>query len=895
MAEILLSTKLHMPTPPSGLVARPHLIERLNAGLPGKLTLVSAPAGFGKTTLIAQWLREAELPSAWLSLDKSDNDLAGLCSYLVAALQQIDESIGRGVLGLLRSPQPPHPRALAMSFINDVSPAAAPPTQFVVVLDDFHLIDDLHCLEAVRILLDHQPAHMHLVVTTRQDPPFSLARLRVRGQLSELRAADLRFAEGEASTFLNRVMGLELSAEDIARLDSRTEGWIAGLHLAALSLQNEDHPSDFIAAFAGDDRHVMEYLVDEVLSWQPAEVREFLMRTAVLDRLCGPLCDAIMFEPGASGASQEILEYLEDSNLFIVPLDHRRRWYRYHHLFRDLLLHRLRRADPESVLEAHQRASAWYERQGLTSEAVQHALAGQDHARAADLVEPVAMRLVTESRLATLLAWLDRLPEEVVNARPWLCAGQAWASLLSGQLEVGEAALQRAEAVLAGASPDNYADYHLVAAHLAIMRAFIARWAGDNQSSIELSEQALQRLPEESGVAASAVELNLGISYMARGEIALAHQHLEQALRTAQRGGNHYAGLAAISCLGQLDLMRGRLQAAGETCRRGVRMGIEWGGGQPLLATSHAYVKLGRVLYESNDLDGALAELTRGIELGEQAGDEPVVLEGMLALAWLRQAQGDDSTTFDVLSRGHKLTAAVPRGAQPRKLWPLQVQSWLAQGDLEAAWRWADEQAAELAGELDYLCFYQHLSLASIWIARGEPAVALDLLTRLLKPAERQDRMGDAIQILVLQALAGQSLGETGLSLSALERALTLAEPQGYVRTFVDHGSPMARLLYQAAEQGIAPAYVGQLLAAFPIVEKIETSQSPAALIEPLSEREMEVLQLVAAGASNPDIATELVISINTVKNHLKNIYGKLDVGTRTQATARARDWGLIR
>jgi LuxR family maltose regulon positive regulatory protein len=640
----------------------------------------------------------------------------------------------------------------------------------------------------------------------------------------------------------------------------------------------------------------MDYLIDEVLSRQSEEVREFLMHTAVLERLCGPLCDTVAYASEAPGASQDILEYLEGANLFVVPLDTRREWYRYHHLFGDLLRHRLRRAGPGRIRELHLRASKWYEREGLVTEAVPHALAGEDPEWAAALIEPLAMALVTESRLATLLGWLDKLPENLVNARPWLCVARAWASLLSGQMEAVEPLLQCAEDILHDATPETYADQDRIYAHVTAIRAFVARWQGDNQRSIVLSHEALECLPEESLVARSALALNLGNAYLESGDIAAARPSYEGAIRTGRQAGSYYTALMALASIGMLQEMQGQLHEAAATYRQAIQLGTQWGGGKPLPATGLAFAMLGQLLYEWNDLHEALVHLTWGIELGEQADEVFIKLEGNLALARLKLGQGDAEGASDSLNRAQEIRSTAARAQETGKVSSLRARLWLAQGKQDVVGRWADERASHMGEELDYQSINEHLALARVFTTQGKATEALDLLARLLDVAETQGRMGEAIEMLALQALALQAQGDTDQAMTALERALKMAEPEGYVRTFVDEGPSMARLLYAGAERGITLEYTGRLLAAFPVAEPEMASLQDyeGEIIEPLSARELEVLQLIAGGQSNQEIAQELVLALATVKGHTRKIYGKLGVNSRMQAVVKARAFGIL-
>jgi len=903
MPNILLTTKFNIPTLRKDALTRPYLIAQLNEGLreddPTRrsLTLLSAPAGFGKTTLVSQWLQQVDIPVAWLSLDEEDNDLVRFFTYLVEAIRRIDEHVGQSLFGILQSIQPPSPQSLVAALTSDL-----PQNPFILVLEDFHLLDDLTIIETVRYLLAHLPVQMHLVITTRKDPSLPLARLRAEGQLTEIRARDLRFSKEETARFLNEVMGLRLSVKDITTLEARTEGWIVGLHLAALSMygyEDEVNRSKFIQTFAGDDRHVVDYLVSEVLSRQSEQVKNFLLTTAILNRFNSSLCDALADIPGSTAGSQEILEYLDKANLFLVPLDNQRRWYRYHHLFADLLRHRLYQTQPGKIAQLHLRACEWYARADLIHEAIHHALAAEDNERAASLIESVAVKLVIESRLSTLRSWMAKLPDDLIAVRPWLCVSGAWANLLSGHIDAVEPLLQYGEAILHELSPQTFPDYERIYGHMTAIRAFFARWQGDVQHSILYSQEALEHLPETSLVARSAVALNLGTAYALLGELKESQQFFEEACALGQQGGNYYAALTAISYLATIQTKKGHLHQAAKINRQAIQLGTEWGGGQPLPATGQAYLGLGRLFYEWNDLVEAQNNLRRGIELGEQVGEEFIVLGGALMLAPVLRAQGNEKAADEAFTRAQEIHSRSPRVQELGELSSAQARIWLRQGNLDAVNRWANERALQTNDELEYGNFGENLTLARVFIFQGEPDKAPGLLMRMLESAEASDCMGDAIEILVVEAMAFQAQGDTDRAMIAFERALSLAEDEGYVRTFVDEGPPLAFLLYEAARRGISPDYVGVLLAVFPQDEPAIASRStiegfPEEIIEPLSEREVEVLRLIAQGRSNREIAEELVIALDTAKGHTRKIYGKLDVHSRTEAVAKARAFGIL-
>ncbi len=956
MSTPILATKLYIPPTRPELVPRPRLIERLNEGLRRKLTLISAPAGFGKTTVISDWIRQSGVPAAWLSLDEGDNDPTRFLAYFIAALQRVETNIGIGALSVLQSSQAPPTESILTALINEIaemsdhpSPALRPGSEqglgrsFALVLDDYHVIEAQSIHHALTFLLDHLPSQMHLVIATRADPPLPIARLRGRGQLTELRSTNLRFTPDEVAEFLNQVMGLALSVDDVASLETRTEGWIVGLQLAALAMQGQlsmqgrsrtpDAPdiTTFIKAFTGSHHFVLDYLVEEVLQRQPENIQTFLLQTSILDRLCAALVEftahpeIINRQPALSSAlskvegeveeskivnGQEVLEYLEHANLFIVPLDEGRRWYRYHHLFADLLRSQLSRTQPDLLPELHRRASKWFEQEGLIPEAVHHAIAAEDLDRAATLLESLASLLLNEGRPVTLLSLMAKLPDAVVVARPWLCVYRAWAYFLTWQFDAVEPLLQSAELRLSNIteaqSPETFADYARLRGRIITLRAFMAQWQGDLQGTVELSHEALKYLDDDDLQLRSVLETNLGDICLMSGDLASARQHLNRSITAGQAVGNFHAALGSISRLAELETIQGHLHQAAKTYRQAIQRGAEWGGGQPLPGTGRVHVGLAQVLYEWNDLDGATHHLMQGIHLAEQCGEQEVVLEGYFALARLRQAQGQANAATEVLEQAE---AIAPRDS--RLLDTGHVSSWqarisLAQGDLNAASRWADSQKSKLSlpAVPDFRFEEPCLTLVRVWIAQGkrryDPSErngsleeAIELLERLLQTAEAEKRVGRVIEILVLRALACQAQDNVAQAMTSLKRALSLAEPEGYVRVFIDEGLAINKLLRQAMSRGTAPEYVPKLLLAFD-VSAPETQPTPQALTEPLSERELEVLRLLTTHLSSTEIAQELFIAVSTARSHIKSIYGKLGVHNRVQAVARGQELGLV-
>jgi LuxR family maltose regulon positive regulatory protein len=892
MVTTLLSTKWHVPPLRPERVPRAHLIERLNAALQAKLTLVSAPAGFGKTTLISEWAVVCPNPVAWLSLDEADNDPARFLAYLIAALQTLDASIGAAVLPTLQAGRLQPLEQLIAQLINQID---ATKHRVVLILDDYHLIKAQEIHEAVAFLLEHLPHNLHLVIATRADPPLPLARLRARAQLKELRQSDLRFTSEEIAAFLNRIMGLGLSPQQVAALAECTEGWVAGLQMAAVSMQGQDKArvASLVQELAGSDRYIMDYLLSEVLERQPSDVQRFLLQTSVLERLSGPLCDAVL---GQQDGAQSMLEHLERANLFVLALDSHRQWYRYHRLFADLLRSRLATAQSDLAPQLHQRASIWFEQNGMLPEAIEHAISAQDYVRAADRIAQVAEETVMRSELATFLRWVDRLPTELVVARPSLALAHAWALLMTGRwAEAMNSYLGESDAALA-------------AQKLAPLQALIALFEGRLPDARALALQALQELPEGDGFLRGTATWNLSLTCLAEGDFEGARQALEGLLRMSRGRGNTVLAVMALCSLAIVHRRQGHLQQSRAMFERALELATDQDGHR-LPAASEPLMALGELWREWNDLDRATQYLAEGIERAKQWA-EASSLDGYMSLARVEQARGDWTAAdaaidnamrmaeqFDIMEMDDLLVAL------------LQARLLLGRGQTEAARRCIRRWGLDRDLSLDQptptsgvqeafmrsrLRKYQHILLARLRIAEGRPAEALALVEPLLPKLEELQRTDLALEVWILIALAYQALDDEDPAMAALGRALSLAEAGGYVRTFVDEGPPMARLLYQAAQQDIYPQYAGKLLAAYPIAERAAVSAPSMELVEPLSGRELEILELVAKGLTNQQIAEKLFLSLATVKWHTHNIYGKLGVNRRTEAVARARTLGIL-
>ena len=873
---LLLSTKLYIPPARPGLVPRLRLTARVSEGLTHPLTLISAPAGFGKTTLVSEWHTSDAghgFPLAWLSLDEGDGDPARFFTYLIAALRQIDPAIGRGTQAMMQSPQPPPPEALLTSLINEIASVSSP---FALVLDDYHLIDTPPVHQQLAFLLEHQPPQMHLVLITREDPLLPLSRLRARGQIVEIRQADLQFTTEETADFMRRVAQTELAPDDLAALQQRTEGWIAGLQLLALSLRGHADVKQWVESFTGSNRYVLDYLMDEVFQRQPADVQDFLLKTSILDRLTAPLCDAVVDR----GNSRDMLCALEQANLFIIPLDQTREWYRYHHLFVDLLHHRLHVESGHTVNQLHRRASQWYAANGFRADAIRHALAASDWERAADLLLRIGSDMLKRGEVVTLLNWYRALPEDFVHARPRLCYEYSWPLILAAQLDPAEFCLQQAEQA---AQNDP-----VFLGEIAAAQAYIARVRGNGRRVVELSQRALALLPQDDWGSRSIVAMNLGMTYWYVGHLAGAQQMLTEAREAAHRSENNYVEATANVFLCRIEAARGKLHRAADAYRQV----IDESGQLPVAALGQ--VDLARLLYEWNDLEAAAHLAQGGIEFSRRSGNVEVLLASYRTLALIKQAQGDISAAQAAIQESSRL--AEQPGLSPSAHWyALGYHALIALlgNDLDTAAQLIEQFPA--LDRVETLPDYLVLSSAQAqWLLRqGQRAACAELLTARHERITRAGVQNAIVETRALQALAAPTSDE---ALTFLSEALMLAEPEGYVRTFVDLGEPMATLLREAASQHIATEYIGKLLAAFRLAGYKGRAAPPRIqpLVEPLSERELEVLRRLAHSQTNQEIAQVLYVSANTVKAHLKSIYGKLGVNSRQQAITKARELGLL-
>ena len=912
----LIRTKIRLPSTRLSLVPRARLQEQFVQGVQGPLTLVIAPAGFGKTTLVASCILGCGIPVAWLSLDKHDNEEARFLNYVVAALQEADHTIGAEATQLLAGMKQAPSETVLTSLINDLDVADG---EIVLVLDDYQFISNQAVHEDVAFLLEHCPTTLHLVISTRSDPPLPLARLRARGQTVELRAADLRFTEPEAAQFLNNVMGLRLDTQSVAVLEERTEGWIAGLQMAALSMRDREDVPGFIKGFSGTNRYILDYLVEEVLASQSPEIQHFLLYTSILERLTAPLCDVVLAnderlksegddrsarsksllrQPSAS-----ILENVERANLFLVPLDDERIWYRYHHLFADLLRTQLHRSlGTQGVAQLHIRASEWHGQNGSVLEAIHHASMASDEERVERFIEQNYMELVRHGEQSGLRFWTGKLSKDVVYRRPWLCIYEAYSHSWFGELDEADELLEAAERRIR--SEISVPDTPSMLAHLTYIRSRVIAMRGDIDRAIELCRAARESVPAGNLALQLDILITLGYEYFQKGDSANASQILNEAIRFGRAHRAIINTVGSYCTLARLYAVQGRLIKSYETYRIAAQF-LSEAGGQHFGASALVEVGIADVLCERNDLEAALTHMNQGLALLTFWGKVDDLALAYVTLARIHLARADRSAGTEAIEKAvHLIQKSGVFPEAPHKVELAQVKLWLTQGNIQAASHWA-ASLQERFGSADPFKFENevtHIAQARVLIAQNKLDEAIGLLSRLEEIAWPAERIGRVIEILLLKALAMREIGDSEQSILALTKCLTLAEPEGYARIFLDEGRPMHMLLTQwlaRAEAGPLRDHVNHLLSQFDdkphVVTALLEKISPAVdLVEPLSQRELEVLHLLALGKTNQQIAEQLIVAAGTVKAHTASIYRKLDAANRTQAVARARQLGIL-
>lgn len=917
-----------MPSPYGNLVMRPRLLQRLADALAHPLSLICAPAGFGKTTLIADFRRQCGQPEgigefrwlpdgiadarfAWLSLEERDSDLARFVTYLVAALQEIQPPIGQTVLQLLQTPNPPAPMSLLPALLNEL--AALPPDELLVlILDDYHVISDGRVHDLIAFFVEHLPAHVRLVITSRSDPPLPLSRWRLRGQLSEVRAADLRFTGAEIAAFFQQATGLPLLPEQVAVLEAQTEGWIAALQLAAISLQGGHSADALVNAVRGSQRYIMDYLVDEVLQQQPRHIQRFLLATSILERFCAPLCDAILAGDPALAeehSAAAMLNTLERANLFLIPLDDERRWFRYHHLFSVFLRSLIAAGDQDQMRALHRRAAMWFAGEKLVPEAIEHALAAHTYDEAAQLIGEIAAEIWMRGDIRGLDGWLKRLPRDVLLAYPGLCIVKASTALLSGPLQAVEPWLQAAEDRMAAFPTPEAPRWR---SEILAIRANLTSFRGDIEQTIALCQRALAEVEDSRPVLRAAVLQALGFAHRLAGNVAQASAIFIEIAEICRRAGDSFWMADALNNLVVTYLTAGRLQAAAATARELLALLVD-GTGQLLPVAGTTCLLLSEILLEWNDLAGAEAYLQQGLSLGEQAGNMDTLLIGHFRLALVRQAQGDGAAALTAIREARELArrfevphAEVYTGA-------LQARIWLAQGQLALAEQWAQGYLSSQSAAHGRIREAEEMVLARVYLAQGRADEALGVLDSLLQPAQAAGRMGVVLRVQLLRSLVLHAQGRDGEAVAALEQSIAMAEPEGYVRTFVDEGTllqPLLALCLRRREipspvvrQSRVRAHMEQILAAIsrkggpqderPFVPHA-AAPAQAGWVEPLSERELEVLRLIDSGLTNQEIARKLTVQVSTVKKHINRLFAKLAATHRAQAVARARELSLL-
>ncbi len=900
MSMPLLTTKFHIPPPRVDLVPRPHLLERLNDGLNDKLILISAPAGFGKTTITANWIG-GELPDdyggrvAWFGLDENDNDLARFFAYFIAALQNVEPGIGDELLAVLSDSQNLQVDILLTSLVNEITSVGK---KFILVFEDYHLISSIDIHNAVQFIIEHQPPDLLLVITSRDEPFLPLSRLRARGQMVDVRAGDLRFSREEAAQYLNQIMGLELSDEDIHGLLIRTEGWITGLRLAALSMREQADRKRFISEFTGDDRYVIDYLVDEVFVHLSEEARRFLLHTSILDRMTGPLCDTVSDQVDG----QAILQQLEQENVFIVPLDNRRRWYRYHHLFRDVLQQRLTEiASPEAIRTLYRRASQWHEANNDLIDAVEYALKADDYDNAVRLICDGSAELFLQSQLKTLLKWYEQIPRDLIDSHPRLCMIFTWAWITTGQGEAAEQCLQAVERTLDVDFDDLQAldaATRGTAAEVAVVKAQLAIGQGDIAEAYRLTGLALPHLEDDDGpylhnppVESRMVAIFIrAIVQKASGELDAAKESFIEAGVLGRKRQHVHVTALAYGHLASVQIAQGQLRQALITCQQGLGLVQEMAGANSPLS-GFLRAEYGCLRYEKNDLEAAEKHLQEAVRVAKPWAFLDAFVPGLIGLAQLYAAQGNWQAAFAMLDELETVGRNNSQFVLP-VVESHRALLWVRRGEADKAQRWAESCIPGIEQEKPYSREEEFIILAEVLIAQGMIQPALQLLDRLIDNTRSGGRWGRVLKLLVLRAAAFYAWGEHERSMSDIQQALSLAAPEGFVRTFIDQGEPVVALLREAASSsGQHRDYASGLLAA---IEPTVNTSAVDLLDEPLSERELEVLCLLKTELSGPEIAGELVIAVSTLRTHTQQIYRKLGVASRRAAIREAERLHLL-
>jgi LuxR family maltose regulon positive regulatory protein len=884
----ILATKLFIPPLRANLVSRPRLLECLQLGGDSKLTLISAPAGYGKTTLLSAWVRQLDQPVAWYSLDNNDNDCIQFCDYIIAAVQSIVPNFGQTIPNLRGTSGSVAGEGILPFFINEFIHI---PGNLLLILDDYHSItsDEVH--QALLFLIENQPPNMHIVIASRTDPPLRISRLRAKGILREIRARDLGFSQAEAVELFNGFSGLTLNLGDIKTLVDKTEGWAVGLQLAALSMQAYQDKGAFVRAFAGDDRHVADYLFEEVLLSLPEHIQSFLLKTSILDRQCAPLCQALTGQDD----SREILDMLETANLFLIPLDNRRHWYRYHHLFAEMLQMQLQRKFPVDIPALHRKASTWYESNDVLNQAIIHSIEAGDIERVEEFVKVNTFGMLEVGESATVSGWLNSLPQETVQKSLWLTVARGWTLMMTGNIKAGEAALRNLEDMVADPKFDDDQIRNALG-QIAALKSYIADLRGDPLQVEIYAKEALDKLSQEDPLPIAIAAMMLATSYNRRGDTRNAKIALQDALTVCETMPYSFASIDALCMYSKIQFLDGKLHESAATLKRAFdisRENIRLGKRRyPISGLIHVYQSC--LLYEWNQMEEALREMREGLRILEPCGYTECVIVGLINMTLIYNAWQDYERAFRTIDKAKHLSEKLPYW-YPRVI---TIETWLMalQGNTQAADEWLAAKAKTLHGEIELHRGLEYRYFAKIQLILGRPDKAINILHRLVEATQERGATDRLIRGLVIQALTLSKNGERVEACNCIRRALKLAEPGGYVRVFLDEGEAAARLIYQVTQQGFKSAYCQQLLGKFskqtPVrMGEPETSRE---LVEPLSGREIEVLKYIADGRTNQEIAQELILSLYTVKSHARNIYSKLGVKNRTEAVSRARLLGLL-
>lgn len=898
MPTPILSTKLFIPSSGHNLIHRERLFKILNKGLAGKLTLISAPAGFGKTTVVSQWITNCGRPAGWISLEKEDENSVRFLSYVIAALQKVKDNTGEGIQAMLQSPQPPSTESILTILLNEINTF---PENFILVLDDYHLIDSHSVDKVISFLLEHLPPQMHMVLVSREDPNLPFSRMRARGQLTELRASDLRFTPEEIRGLLIEKMSLNLSAGEIDALENRTEGWITGLQLAAISLQSLSDTSSFISSFTGSHHFILDYLLEEVLEHQSEEINNFLLSTSIADRLCGSLCDALV--PHSSASGQETLKYLQQVNLFLISLDHERIWFRYHHLFGDLLKQRLSSSKTKSeVQQLHLRASIWYEKNHYFAEAVDHALMADDSDRTADLVELAWPDMEGTFQSAKWLEWIAELPEPLIKQRPVLCAAYAMALMDVGKSENVDKWLN-----ISGKWLDNDTEkgkmiirddkqFQSLPATIASTRSYLAQITGDLENSIKYARLCVKLADKENYQLIAGASSLIGISCWAVGDLEKALLYFHESIEGMKKAGNILFAIAMTNASADIAYEKGCLKEASDIYNKALKMADDLKG-KNLWVTANSHLGLTKLFLEWGDAEAAEESLQKSRELCKYASLENTPYLTALTEAALMEYLGDLEKADKLLNKAKELYMINP-APDVRPIDVFQTCLWIRRGKLkEAASRleikdYSNEEKIPFLRCFDYIA---HIRLLMAEYQKKPDNDCFHKIIRFIEKIKNATENGGwqtlRMETLILESVAYELYNNREKAFSSLRSLIPLTESEGFIRIFTIEGQIMKKLLTAYAAQQKKSDYIIRLLSALDNEKKTPANQP---LLEPLSPRELEILRFISEGLSNREIGERLFLALTTIKGYNQRLFAKLNVQRRTEAVARARKLGIL-